>query len=319
VKLVPGSGSRRPFVLLAPHRVDATFFTNATSDPSRHLQLLAEAQKLRGKTYLEDGAIESWQLSSDGRHVQTADYASWHLLTLDEEGHVAACARYLPHSSSISFSDLGVAHSALAQCPTWGPALREAIEGELASARRRKCSYSELGGWAITEKLRCTTEAIRMALTAYSLSRACGGALGISTVTLRHCSASILRRIGGTPLTAHGVALPSYYDPQYKCDMEILRFESSFLNPRYEMWVDECESHLRNTTVIEPVQVETEFNTSLRRLQLAVPTSGQHDNSKELLSTQTGGSGTAARVMCGASPNARARDAGLADTTAPRS
>jgi hypothetical protein len=282
VKLVPGSGSRRPFVLLAPHRVDAAFFTKTATDPSRRKQLLAEAQKLRGKTYLEDGAIEPWQLASDGRHVQTADYASWHLLTLDEEGQVAACARYLPHPNGISFSDLGVAQSALAQCPTWGPVLREAIEGELASARRRKCAYIELGGWAIAESLRCTTEAIRMAITAYSLGRAFGGALGISTVTLRHCSASILRRIGGLSLTAQGAALPPYYDPQYKCEMEILRFDSSFLNPRYEVWVDECESHLRNTIVIEPAQVEAEFNMSLRQLQLALPASGQHDNSKKL-------------------------------------
>jgi len=283
VKLVPGSGSRRPFVLLAPHRVDAAFFTKAVTDPSRRIQLLAEAQKLRGKTYLEDGAIERWQLASDGRHVQTADYASWHLLTLDEDGHVAACARYLPHPNTISFADLGVAQSALAQCPTWGPALREAIDGELDAARRRKCPYIELGGWAIAESLRCTTEAIRMALTAYGLGRACGGALGISTVTLRHCSSSILRRIGGLSLTAQAGALPPYYDPQYKCEMEILRFDSSFLNPRYGMWVDECESNLRNTTVIEPVQTETEFNTSLRQLQLAVPAAGQHDNRKELV------------------------------------
>ena len=282
MKLVPTSGSRRPFVLLAPHRVDGAFFTKAATDPSRRVQLLAEAQKLRGKTYLEDGAIEPWQLASDGRHVQTADYASWHLLTLDEDGHVAACARYLPHPNTISFSDLSVSHSALAQCPTWGPALREAIDGELASARRRNCPYIELGGWAIAETLRCTTEAIRMALTAYGLGRAFGGALGISTVTLRHCSASILRRIGGLSLTAQGAALPAYYDPQYKCEMEILRFDSAFLNPRYGMWVDDCQSQLRGTTVIEPAEIESEFNTSLRRLQLAVPTAG-HDNSKELL------------------------------------
>ena len=55
-----------------------------------------------------------------------------------------------------------------------------------------------MGGWAVTEELRGgTTEAVRMVVTIYALARILGGALGISTVTKRHASASILRRLGG--------------------------------------------------------------------------------------------------------------------------
>ena len=38
----------------------------------------------------------------------------------------------------------------------------------------------------------------------------------------------------GRPLAAHGVDLPEYFDPHYNCWMEVLRFDSRQLNPRYE-------------------------------------------------------------------------------------
>jgi hypothetical protein len=93
-------------------------------------------------------------------------------------------------------------------------------------------------------------EALRIALGAYSLSRSLGGCVGITAATRRHHSSSILRRIGGRPLTADGVELPPYYDPQYACGMEMLRFDSSFPNPRYEGWIEEIRAHLHTATVV---------------------------------------------------------------------
>jgi hypothetical protein len=91
-----------------------------------------------------------------------------------------------------------------------------------------------------------------MVLTTYALAQLFGGALGISTVTTRHCSASILRRIGGGRLSYGGTGLPAYYDPQYKCDMEILRFDSSRPNPRYRAWIEECRNFLMTVPVVVP-------------------------------------------------------------------
>ena len=252
MRLIPGSHARlrRKFVLLAPDRRQTISFAEKTVDASLHQRLLADAQKLRGRVYLQDGAIETTQLTADGRHVQAADQGSWHLLTLNERGAVAACTRYLAHTNNVSFDELTVSRSAMAQSNGWGRAFRNAIEAELSLARKRRCSYVEMGGWVISEGLRCTTEAVRMVLAAYSLAQLSGGALGISTVTTRHGSSSILRRIGGGSLLSRGTELPPYFDPYYKCEMEILRFDSERPNPRYRSWIDDCRSHLESVPVI---------------------------------------------------------------------
>ena len=102
------------------------------------------------------------------------------------------------------------------------------MEADLHDARRRGCSYVEMGGWVIAEALRCTTEALRMIATAYAFAQLCGGALGISTASTRRCSSAILKRIGGQQMRAGGVELPSFYDAHYRCHMEVLlRFVAS--------------------------------------------------------------------------------------------
>jgi hypothetical protein len=86
----------------------------------------------------------------------------------------------------------------------------------------------------------------------YALCVQLGGAVGLSTVTQRHCSASILRRIGGKPLESEGLELPSYYDPLYDCQMEVMRFYSWAPNPRYRVWVDEIAAELGRIHVVAP-------------------------------------------------------------------
>jgi hypothetical protein len=274
VRLIPGRAGRlrRRFVLLAPDGRQTNSFSESTVDASLHQRLLSDAQRLRGRIYLEDGAIHPSQLSHDGRHVQAADQRSWHLLTLDEKGHVAACTRYLPHSNNVTFPELTVAASAMARSEAWGPAFRHAIEAELALARKRRCSYVEMGGWVISEKLRCTTEAVRMVLTAYGMARLFGGALGISTVTTRHGSSSILRRIGGGSLLSRGAELPPYFDPHYNCEMEILRFDSERPNQRYRSWVDDCRTYLETA----PVICAKAGDRSLEQIRVAIRGRFQH-------------------------------------------
>jgi hypothetical protein len=66
--------------------------------------MLAQAQNLRGRIYLEDEAIEPTDLTPDGRHYIGSDEESWHLLTMDSDGTVCGCARYLAHENTISFA-----------------------------------------------------------------------------------------------------------------------------------------------------------------------------------------------------------------------
>jgi hypothetical protein len=241
----------RRLVVLAPADCQIPdSFLRVEEDPKLHATLLAGIQTLRGALYLQDGAITSEQLCPSGRLQLPIDDASWHLLAVNRDGTVCGGARYRETSHRIPFSQLAAGASSLAQSDIWGTKLRAAVEADLELARQRDVAYVEFGGWAVSEELRCSTEALRIALGVYSLAQSLGGCVGISAATRRHHSSSILRRIGGRPLMAEGVELPPYYDPQYSCEMEMLRFESCSPNPRYEGWIEEIRAHLLTAPVI---------------------------------------------------------------------
>jgi hypothetical protein len=245
------TASRRS-VLLTPSDFAGSRTLRARRDTRAHGRLLGEAQRLRGRIYVADGAIERYQLTASGRHVQPADQRSFHLLSLDENENVVACVRYLPHDNTVGFSRLSVASAPLTNDMQTRTVLERAVEGELARARRLGYGYAELGGWAITEDLRCSTEAVRMVVAIYALGRLMGGTLGISTVTKRHGSSSILRRLGGAPLTAGAREVSPYFDPNYGCEMEILRFDSDQPSETYERAIRRCQSALNGMTVLAP-------------------------------------------------------------------
>ncbi|MBI3279847.1 MAG: hypothetical protein HYZ57_08410, partial [Acidobacteria bacterium] len=234
MQLIPALAvERRRIVLLAPGSgFVPEVFRKVQVHKTLHQSLVAGAQRLRGHVYLSDGAIEQRDLSQDGRHVQDADDKSWFVLTVRGAAEVVGCARYRPHAPHVQFDELSVSRSALARSPLWGQRLRAAVQADITDAHHRRLSYVEVGGWALASDVRCTTEALRIALSMYTLARLLNGALGITTVTTRHHSCSILRRLGGRSLLDDGVELPSYFDPVYKCEMEILRFDSASPNPR---------------------------------------------------------------------------------------
>jgi len=77
-----------------------------------------------------------------------------------------------------------------------------------------------------------------MVLAIYAFFRTLGGAVGLATATIRHSSASILRRIGGrtpAPQWPAGSLISRF---QYSCDMEMFAiFYSWAPNPRFD-WLD---------------------------------------------------------------------------------
>lgn len=252
MRIVPTNNSRRgKLVLIAP--ADSGVpprFMNVLDDTQAHQQLLTSVQRFRGELYLGEGAIQPFQLSADGCHCQAADKRAWHVLLLDHENQVYGCSRYLAHSNSVSFSDLGVANCALANCATWGRRFRAAVESDISLARKRGLAYAEVGGWALAPAMRNTAEALRIVLATYCLARTLGGSIGIGTVTVRHRATSILRRIGGRSLITSGMELPRYFDSQYGCEMETLGFDSSSPNRRFAAGVQEMCSHVSAAPVV---------------------------------------------------------------------
>jgi hypothetical protein len=270
MKLNPGF--RRLLLLAPPHAQIPASFRSVSYDPERYSALLHQAQRLRGAIYLEDGAIDAARLTN-GRHAVESDHFSWHLLVLGADGGICGCTRYRHHPSEVHFAGLAVSESSLASCSAWGVKVRYAVEEELTLSRSLHLPFVEVGGWAIAEEIRNTVEALRMVLAAYAFFRIFGGAVGLATATARHSSASILRRIGGRPLEYSGQSMPSYVDPQYNCQMEMLRFYSWAPNPRFNSWIGEIGREIESTSVVSGMApelawmnvTEPAFNTQVKQ------------------------------------------------------
>lgn len=233
------SPSRHLLVLAPSSFVVPPSFKNVIVDERRQKSLLADMQRLRGKVYLDDEAITRSELSADGRHHTSIDDQSWHLLTVNRHGSISGCARYTEYDNSITFQQLNVSKSALSHSDQWGSRLEQAITTDIEAARAEGIGFVEVGGWALAREHRFTTEALQIALATFALGRLLGGCLGIATATVRNSSASILRRLGGHSFLWNALEVPEYYDPQYNCQMELLRFHSNLINSKYSAWLNE--------------------------------------------------------------------------------
>src|SRR5271155_3465538 len=127
--------SMRTLSLLFPGKVvpamaECQAFARVVVDDGEHQRLLGDIQRFRGRIALEENAINPWQLTSDGRHVQPADDCGIHLVGTDNDGNVVSCMRYLPHPNTAHWTDLRVFYTPLASDQEWRPILEEAIGAE---------------------------------------------------------------------------------------------------------------------------------------------------------------------------------------------
>lgn len=161
----------------------------------------------------------------EGRYSIERDEECWHFLLIDDRDEVAACVRHLLHPNTITFCDLLLRRSALAQDPVWGKRLRAAVGADLDEARAHQLWYAELGGWALAKEYRGTTAALKILLASYAWGRLMGGCHCSCTATKKNNSASLLRRIGGVSLKTDSIELPPYEEPLYGSTMEMSRFD----------------------------------------------------------------------------------------------
>ena len=267
MRLLTDEGVRvcKRHVVLAPRRAKIPeAFGKIASNPDDHQRMLSEMQRLRGRVALLEGAIQRSELTADGRDASPVDHLAWHLLTLDDHGAIGGCLRMLVHPCRAPFESLMVSRTALAKCPERGVGLRVAVESELRDASVSGAAVVEVGGWVLTESMRRSTEAVRLALGAWAWGRLFGGAVGIATATVRNHSACILGKIGGRPLRHLGEPIPQYFEPKYGCDIQILRFDSNSYSCRYAPLVDSICGELVRSRVVsagdgQRVGVSTRF------------------------------------------------------------
>ncbi len=237
-------------LILAPAKTGDSVFGILDRAPEQYHSALAAIQRFRGAIYLADGAIHANDLTPDGRHWQAEDTRSWHLASADNNGDIIGSVRCRFFGETPHFEDLSVGRSELARSPVWGGKLAQSIRETYAEATDRGIYLAEVGGWAVAEQYRCRAEALRLALCTFGLGRLVGGSVGYTTATVRHCSASILRRLGGQSVWVDGTEVPRYFDARYDCDMEILRFDSDEPSERYANILDLLCADLANSKVL---------------------------------------------------------------------
>ena len=141
----------------------------------------------------------------------------------------------------------------------------------MTRARQMGMGFGEVGGWAVAESHRRTMEPVGILLATYGLLELLGGCVGVAMATFRHASSTILRKIGLSSLAADGVELAPYFDPNYGCDMEVLRFDSRFPNSKYGAWVTELAAVLTEAPVICRGGVAAAFGGAWNRRYTPVP------------------------------------------------
>jgi len=239
------------WVLLAPEGAEPPpGLGPACTLPAAHGNLLSALQAFRGKVYVEDGAVKAHELTPSGRHVCRFDDRAWHLVCIAPDGQVVGCKRMLIHGHKANFDDLAVRDSVIKQPKPWRDRAIEAISLEMELARREGRMFIEAGGWALAERLRYGSPALRTTLTAYALAELSGGCRSVGMATRRHCSNVILKRIGGKSLELHGEVIEPYFDNHYGCEMELLRFDSQQVNPRYMAKLRDVMRQLGETPVL---------------------------------------------------------------------
>jgi hypothetical protein len=236
-------------------------FSRVSSARGEHEKLLRAIQRLRGDVYREYAPIAA-TLTPDGRHCQSIDAESWHIVLQDANNEIVGCARYRPILGG--FSQLGARHSALAKNQQYRHLLRKTIEEQIAIAKSRNIQYGEAGAWALRPEIRCSTAALNIVLTTYALATRLGGGIGITTATTRHNSASILRRLGGSNF----VGLPAYYDPAYGTTIEMIQFDENDLSQQYRNKLRKIMLELEDVEVVCPSDYK-EYETL--PFNLAVP------------------------------------------------
>jgi len=258
-------------VLVAPLQVsNFDAFGNVTNDTTRNRQLVKELQRLRGSIYLSEGNVKRHELTTDGRHQTAEDDKSWHLLMTDEQGRVRSCALYLEHDKPSSVQDLRLKNCPLVKRAESRDKVKFAVESAMSEAQHAGLRFAELGGWAISKERRGSPEGLMMALATYGLSRMLGGAIGITTANVAHSCSSILRRLGGSYLEFEGKPIPSYFDPKYNTEIDLLRFDSRRPSPKYAELINVVMSKLTNVAVIGG-SVETMFDRFTAADDLARP------------------------------------------------
>lgn len=198
--------------------------------------MLSEAQRLRGRRYLEDGAIQPEDLDSEGRHVSRYDDQAYHLLWLSEAEEVLGCIRVnvSPVFSSGSRLNLFQVGATLDRLdPRESTEMRFGLAQALAERaivfQPEEPLVIVIGGWVVEPAARINPG---LNFGCLWLQRQLDALAGFSVATDRNHSHRILKKGGGHPITfSDGKEL--FYDSHYDCQMGLLLYSHRLIPARH--------------------------------------------------------------------------------------
>jgi hypothetical protein len=216
--------------------------------PANYDEALSGIQRLRGRRYFADGAIPPAALDAQGRHVTAEDEQSYHLALWN--GEVQGCLRVrLYPRPSRPLTEFRV-YDLIRRMPDELAKHYNAGMDEFINAyRARGFEPGESGGWAINPKYQNDPAMLALPLAGWSFSRIHSRLIWVAAAAERNGSTKILKRLCGWRLKLAGQELPPFYDAAYKCQMELLCFDSDIINPRFEPAVREFQMLLEEKCV----------------------------------------------------------------------
>lgn len=230
------------------------WLTNVLVNEGMYRNLVDEIQRFRGYVYVKDKAIPSSSLDEQGRHYSEYDFRAWHIVLRDRRQELCGAIRVglMPWTRINDISDLQVVQylARLSAGNDEKATLQTVVRNFLENCRTIQPTVWEPGAWAVSEDMRRSRLAPVLAASIWSLGRAIGGAAGVSTATTRHGSSEILKKMGGFELAFNGAPLPPFYDTYHECFIELVGFDSDYLNPRLETTVTEIQDYIKGLPII---------------------------------------------------------------------
>ena len=217
-----------------------------------HHRRLEQIQRLRGRVYVEDGALHPSLLDTDGKHLTAFDHDHWHILVTDEQDEVCACFLLIRYPEDARFEDLKLYELIDRMSPALRPIYEASVRAFMSEASGQNLGFGEVAAWAVRGDVRNRPSSLMFSFAAWALYQLLGESLVVGAPTTRHNAATILRRIGGFPLRFSGFPLQRFYDDRYGCDMEIIGFNSCEPLLKYSPIILEIRDHMETLIKCSP-------------------------------------------------------------------
>lgn len=220
------------FLLLAPANARIpSVFSRVEDNVKAHEAWLTKLQQLRGKIFLEDGAIKESQLDDQKRHVSKLDIDSWHFLVLGPEENLRGLMRCqiwyyddrLPKLCELNLYGLLERMQDLELRQKFTTALNDFMH----QPNDNTC-FMEVSALAVDAASQGFTIGSMLGISGYSIANIVDAYAAVGAGTDRHHTARFYHKLGGMSFKDPNnpeVVLPPFFDTGYDCQMDIMGFK----------------------------------------------------------------------------------------------